>query len=125
MRYRTSYVDRTKIRPILVSAGEPLSLTEIGTRLGVCVNRYWTYPAYEELREGMLWLREQGRAVKLPHEGTRASAVYAACDSPEQATRMQRDACETLLSVTEPGTAKHRMLTQALFGLIRLTEEER
>ena len=99
----------------------PMSANQLGVRLGACKlqrGRYgWGGPkVWNAFSYDLRTLREAGLAVKLPHEGARSDATYAACDDHHHASRLQLEASEALLK-REKNPLRRRMLTQALVGL--------
>jgi len=112
---------------ILLDADAPMSSNDIGKALDVFDGKRWQYPASQRVMAALTSLRDNGQAVKLPHEGIRHGAVYACCDSPEEASRLQLAACEAeMLKVDgDPrASSKGRQLLQALIGLRAMVESE-
>ena len=70
------------------------------------------------LQRMLTQLRDEGRAVKLPHELARSEARYGLCDGLADARRQQLAACEALL-LTAKTPGQHRTLLTVLDGLRR------
>ena len=98
----------------------PSSAARIAVEMGLIeCDEYWEHK-YIGFKTDLDRLREEGRAVKLPHEGHN-HPTYAACASFDEGVRMQLAATRERLAGLHRrhrGTLKERRLLLALDGLV-------
>ncbi len=115
-----SMATKDTVLATLHASPRPMSSNEIGQALGLYDGERWRYPGYQKVTQALLALRDDGGAVKLPHEGERNGAVYAECTDHAHATSMQLAATEkelVLIEASDQYRLRGRLLRQALIGL--------